>query len=194
MESFLCPFLSFQWRSSTSKGHTLGNSGLDRNVFLLHFGPKGALRPQCLTSLVASFMLSRQQSKSISFLLHSNGCHGFGLEGCCDRDPTHRCPAENRESTLCRLSSGRRRKLKLPVNRVLEQEELGLCLARVSSLHRAKWEKGPGEAGALVLSWMVNEAAEKGDQISWLWVLKAQIRKRIALLGGFSHPILWGFM
>ena len=80
------------------------------------------------------------------------------------------------------------------MNRVLEQEELGLCLARVSSLHRAKWEKGPGEAGALVLSWMVNEAAEKGDQISWLCKLKAQIRKRIALLGGFSHPILWGFV
>lgn len=150
--------------------------------------------PRVVTPLVASFMLSRQQSKSISFLLHSNGCHGFGLEGCCDRDPTHRCPAENRESTLCRLSSGRRRKLKLPVNRVLEQEELGLCLTRVSSLHRAKWEKGPGEAGALVLSWMVNEAAEKGDQISWLCKLKTQIRKRIALLGGFSHPILWGFV
>lgn len=120
---------------------------------------------------------------------------GFGLEGCCDRDSTHRCSAEeNRVSALLQVQQWERRKLKLPVNRVSEQEELGLCLAKVSSLHRAKWEKGPGEAGALVLSWMVNEAAEKGGQISWLCMLKAQIKKRIALLGGFSHPILWGFV
>lgn len=69
--------------------------------------------------------------------------------------------------------------------RVLEQEKLGLCLARVSSPPRVKWEKGPREARTLVLSWMVNKAAEKSEQISWLCMLTVQIRKRIALLSGW---------
>lgn len=52
---------------------------------------------------------------------------GFGLEGCCDRDSTHRCSAEeNRVSALLQVQQWERRKLKLPVNRVSEQEELGL--------------------------------------------------------------------
>lgn len=65
-------------------------------------------------------------------------------------------------------------------------------ITRVSSMHRMKWEREPRKAGALVLSWMVNEA-EKGDQVSWLQMLTAQITKGIALPGGCAHPILVGF-
>lgn len=87
MESFPCPFLSFQWRSSTSKGLTSHQSHFGK----LRIGPKRlsiafwtqgnaqATVPRVATLPVASFMISCEQSKSISFLLHSNGCHGVGV-------------------------------------------------------------------------------------------------------------------
>lgn len=114
------PFLSVEAKHILCPTrHTLGNTRLNQNVFLFQESTQVTVLSMMMPLFPhSSFMGAEQTYAILTAFQRLTSAFGFGLEGWCDKDPTHHYSAENRESTLGgRLR--RRRKLKTSREQVL---------------------------------------------------------------------------